>query len=76
MTYAVQAADLGIDCTNRGLRLPSRGVNAGIRIKIAAESGTELSELQFHGKWYCDGPTFDTYGIVFVPDPYWARTRR
>lgn len=76
MTYAVQAADLCIYCTNWGFRLPSRGMNAETRIEIAAEFGTELSELQFRGQGYRDGQTFDTYGIVYVPDPYKARTGR
>ena len=76
MTFAVQAADLCIDCTNWGFRLPSRGMNAETRTEIALEFGTEFSELQFRRQGYRDGQTFGTYGIVNVPDPHKARTGR
>jgi hypothetical protein len=29
--------------------------------------------LQFHGEGYRDAQTFETWGIVYVPDPYTAR---
>ena len=73
MTYAVQAADLCIYCVNWGFRLPSRGMNAERRNEIADMFGVDLAELQYRGQGYRDGRVFDTYGIVFVPDPYESR---
>ena len=73
MTYAVQAADLCIYCVNWGFRLPGRGMNAERREEIARMFGTELADLQFRGQGYRDGRVFETYGIVYVPDPYVPR---
>ena len=67
MTYAVQAADLCIYCTNWGFRLPSRGLNAETRDEIATMFGADLAELQFRGQGYRDGHVFDTYGIGNCP---------
>ena len=73
MTYAIQAADLCIYCINWGFRLPSRGMDAERRNEIADMFGSAIAALQFRGQGYRDGRVFDTYGIVYVPDPYEAR---
>lgn len=74
MSYAVQAADLCIYCVNWGFRLPSHGMNAATRPKIANEFGPWLNRLQYSGDAYKDGEVHKTFGIVFVPDPYTSRT--
>ena len=73
MTYPVQAADLAIYCVNWGFRLPKRGMNASVRPEIAARYGRRLHQLQFRGQVDRNGTVFDSFGIVFVPDPYTAR---
>ena len=73
MAYAVQAADLCIYCINWGFRLVSRGMNAERREEITSMFGTDLGDLQYRGQGYRDGRVFDTYGIVYVPDPYVPR---
>ncbi len=73
MTYPVQAADLAIYCVNWGFRLPPRGMDAPTRKEIADDYGQWLTQLQFRGKGARDGVVFESYGIVFVPDPYEAR---
>lgn len=73
MTYPVQAADLAIYCVNWGFRLPTRGMVTPVRPEIAHNYGRWLAELQFRGEGYRDGAVYDSYGIVFVPDPYEAR---
>lgn len=70
MTYPVQAADLAIYCVNWGFRLPSRGMDAPVRSEIADNYGRWLAQLQFRGEGYRDGTAYDSYGIVYVPDPY------
>ena len=73
MAYAIQAADLCIYCVNCGFRLPVRGMNAERRDEIADMFGADLADLQYRGQGYRDGRVFDTYGVVYVPDPYEAR---
>ena len=73
MTPAVQAADLCIYCVNWGFRLPDRGMDAERRDEIADMFGQELADLQFRGQGRREDRVFDTYGIVYVPDPYGAR---
>ena len=73
MTYAVQAADLCIYCVNWGFRLPAIGMDAEQRDEIAGEFGVWLNRLQFHGQGYRDGQVFESYGIVYVSNPYTAR---
>ncbi|NOQ23257.1 MAG: DUF3800 domain-containing protein [Candidatus Aegiribacteria sp.] len=73
MTYPIQAADLAIYCVNWGFRLPSRGMNAETRPEIADNYGRWLAQLQFEGKGNRDGVSFNSYGIVFVSDPYESR---
>ena len=74
MTYAVQAADLCIYCINCGFRLPRRGMDAERREEINDMFGRDLADLQLRGQGYRDGRVFDTYGVVYVPDPYEPRT--
>jgi hypothetical protein len=73
MVYPVQAADLAIYCVNLGFRLPTRGMDAPGRPEIVNDYGRWLAQLQFRGEGYRDGAIYDSYGIVFVPDPYEAR---
>ena len=73
MTYPVQAADLTIYCVNWGFRLPHRGMRAPVRKEIAESYGPWLCQIQFYGEGYRDGAVYDSYGIVFVPDPYEGR---
>jgi hypothetical protein len=70
MTMAVQAADLMIYCVNWGFRLPAFGMNEPVRKEIADEFGPWLSELQYHGHVEREGRRYDSYGIVFVLNPY------
>ena len=73
MAYPVQAADLAIYCVNWGFRLPLRGMDAFAREEIANRFRPWLAELQYQGQGCRDGKVYDTYGIVYVPDPYTAR---
>ncbi len=66
---AVQAADLCIYAINWGFRLPS-GMNARTRPEIENMFGTGLGKLQYRKQDH--DQRFETYGIVFVPDPYKA----
>jgi len=70
MTMAVQAAGLAIYCVNWGFRLPLLGMNEPTRGDIANEFGPWLKQLQYRGQGRREGRIFDTYGIVFVPNPY------
>ena len=75
MTYAIQAADVCIYCVNWGFRLPQRGMDAERRNEIVKMFGADLANLQFRGTpRERDGHTFEPYGIVYVPDPYEARS--
>jgi len=70
--YPVQVADVCIYCVNWGFRLPG-GMNAPTRPEIADEFGPWLTRMQYSGQGYKDGEVFNTFGIVFVPDPYQPR---
>ena len=70
MTMAIQAADLVIYCVNWGFRLPAVGMNEPTRREIADEFGPWLDELQYRGRVRRDGRTYDSYGIIYVPNPY------
>ncbi len=48
-------------------------MNAPVRPEIADNYGRWLAQLQFRGEGNRDGVAFETYGIVFVADPYEAR---
>jgi len=73
MTYPVQAADVCVYCVNWGFRRATIGMNAPRREEIGTEFGPWLDQLQFHGQGYRDGVVFESFGIVYVPDPYTAR---
>ena len=73
MARAVQAADLCIYAVNWGFRLPGRGMDAPRRDEIAEMFGTDLADLQYRGQGVREGRAFDSYGIVYVPDPYEPR---
>ncbi|WP_312260940.1 DUF3800 domain-containing protein [Candidatus Igneacidithiobacillus taiwanensis] len=70
LSVPMQAADLAIYCINWGFRLPGMGMDLAVREEIAREFGPWLSQLQYRGQGYRDGRTFDSYGVVFVPNPY------
>lgn len=73
LTYPVQVADVCVYCVNWGFRLPLRGMNAATRGEIEGEFRPWLDRLQFRGKCEQDGVVRDTFGIVYVPDPYEVR---
>ena len=73
MTYPVQAADICIYCVNWGFRLPSIGMDGPRRDEIAREFGPWLNQIQFHGQGYREGAVFESFGIVYVPNPYTGR---
>jgi hypothetical protein len=70
MTYAVQAADMCIYCVNWGFRLPTRGMDAPVRTEIAERYGPWLNRLQYRGQTEAHGRMVDSYGIVYVSEPY------
>lgn len=70
MTLPVQAADLAIYCVNRGFRLPRQGMDKPARPEIAKEFGPWLKALQYKDRVEREGRVFDSYGILFVPNPY------
>lgn len=72
MHYPVQAADMCIYCINWGFRLASQGMDAPKRDEIADEFGPWLSRLQYRGEGHRQGQVYDSWGIVFVPNPYAA----
>lgn len=72
MATPIQAADLAIYCVNWGFRLPARGMDAPVRQEIADRFGPWINQLQFRGQGYRDGRRYETFGIVYVPDPYVA----
>ena len=73
MNCAVQAADVCIYCVNWGFRLDAIGMTAASRPEIAQRFGPWLNRLQFRGQGYRDVNAFESFGIVYVPDPYGAR---
>lgn len=73
MSIPVQVADVCIYCVNWGFRLASLGMNEPVRQEIAEEFGPWLNRLQFRGDAYREGELFQSYGIVYVPDPYEGR---
>lgn len=70
MASPVQAADLCIYCVNWGFRVPTRGMDAEVRPEIVKEFRPWLDRLQFQGQGYRDGRVYQSFGVVFVPDPY------
>lgn len=75
LACAVQAADVCIYVINWGFRLPSRGMDAARRDKIAEMFGADLTTLQYRGQQEHDGRKFSSYGITCVRDPYESRAR-
>lgn len=74
MTHPVQAADLCIYAINWGFRLDGIGWDGEVREEIAENFGPWLSRLQYRGAGERDiAGSFQTFGIVLVPDPYAAR---
>lgn len=73
MSLPVQVADLCVYCINWGFRLPERGMDAPVRQEIAGEFGAWLSQLQYRGSGRDQGEVYQSYGIVFVSDPYSSR---
>jgi hypothetical protein len=74
MAYPVQVADMVIYALNWGFRLPQYGMNSPTRPDIEAEFAGLIGNLQFRGEGHRDGNVFQTFGIVYVPDLYTART--
>lgn len=70
LSMPIQAADLAIYCINWGFRLPGMGMDLAVREEIAKEFGPWLSQLQYRGQGHRDGRVFDSYGVIFVPNPY------
>ncbi len=73
ISYALQAADLCIYIINWGFRLPLRGMNAPSRQDVASAFGWMLGELQWRGKVKREEGDVESYGIVYVPDPFTTR---
>ena len=76
LTYPTQAADLCIYAVNWGFRIPGQGMDASVRVEVAAEFRQWLFDLQYRGQGQRADQTFETYGIFYVPDPYEAREHR
>ena len=70
MSLPIQAADLVIYCVNWGFRLPSLKFDNLARSEIGDEFGPWINQLQYRGQGRREGRVFDSYGIVYVPDPY------
>lgn len=70
MSLPIQAADLVIYCVNWGFRLPSLKMDNPGRTEISVEFGPWINQLQYRGQGNREGRVFDSYGIVYVPDPY------
>jgi len=73
LIYPAQAAELAMYCINWGFRLPGRGMTAPVRPEIAERFGARIGQLQYHGQGRREGASFETFGIVFVPDVYAVR---
>jgi len=74
MTHPVQAADLCIYLINLGFRIPALGLDAPANQTLAVEFGSWLHRMQFSSEIEKEGQKFNSFGIVYVPDPYSART--
>lgn len=73
ITFPIHAADVFLYCVNWGFRLPARGMNEPVRTEIAESFGPWVARLQYAGRGSRDGTSFDTWGIVYVADPYEPR---
>jgi hypothetical protein len=47
-------------------------MDAERRDEIGNEFGPWLSRLQYHGQGYREGHVFESWGILYVPNPYAA----
>jgi hypothetical protein len=72
VSYTLGAADMCIYAINHGFRLPKRGMDAAVRPEIASAFGRRLGELQWRGHVVRLATEYDSYGIVYVPEPYSA----
>jgi hypothetical protein len=45
-------------------------MDAATRDEIGHAFGAWLNRLQYHGQGYKEGQVFESWGIVFVPNPY------
>lgn len=70
LAYPLQAADVCIYCVNCGFRLPSQGMDATTRNEVAEEFNPWLRNLQFYRRVERGSQLFESFGIVFVPNPY------
>ena len=73
MTYGVQVADLCIYCLNWGYRRESMTEPTRPEIEPFAWL---LERLIWHGEGYREGEVFKTHSVVYVPDPYEARSAK
>lgn len=55
---------------NWGFRLPSVKMDEAERAEISNEFDPWINQLQYRGQGSREGRVFDSYGIVYVPDPY------
>ncbi len=69
----VQVADVVIYATNWGYRY-SPEMNAPSRSEIADRYGAKMRQLKWRGDGYDGSRTFQTHGIVCVPDLFVDRT--
>lgn len=75
MVAGIQAADVVIYAINWGFRLPQWRFKGASDRNIFNRYGGIISDLQFKGDTYNrhTSQVYDSYGIVYVPDPYTAR---
>lgn len=74
MAYPIQVADVVIYALNWGFRLPQYKMDSPTRPEIETEFSGLIGNLQFRGDGSREGRAFKTFGIVYVPDLYTART--
>jgi hypothetical protein len=65
----IQVADIVIYCVNWGFRLPDRGMSEPVRGEIATRYADPLRQLQLRTRRASSGSAYDSFGIVYVPDP-------
>lgn len=71
MAYGVQVSDIAIYCVNWGFRLKRMVEPTRSEIEPLAAG---LQSLVWRGQGYDERDVFDTYSVVFVPDPYEPRS--
>ena len=65
-----EAADVVAYCLNHTFRLPTRGMDAPLREEIARDFNHVVGALQYRGRIEQYGRIFESYGIVYVGNPY------